>query len=185
MQRLISSFLLLALATAGAQPVGSKPGEIVNRKYGFSLVRPKGWFVFQSGDLPSFLQLSRRNDVSTGRASSRGGRIKILATPSQHIEGEGGPLRAWALSLAIAARGADIHERAVPNPVREAKSMARWVEYDQPPLGDPGDTLHRVLIAWQAGNKFFGAQLTMLKGDPRSQEHERVALELVRSFRNL
>jgi hypothetical protein len=175
---------LVAASALGQAVQDSQSRQVVNRKYGFSLLGPKEWFVFEDADLPSFYSFRAEKMLPKGELPLGGAEIDLVASREQHA-GEKDAMRKWALEAVARARGTNTQERPVPGPTAAAESTALWIAYDQLPLGTPGETLHMVLVTWQTRTTFFGAQLRYWKGDRSGSKHERAVLDLMRSFRSL
>jgi hypothetical protein len=181
--RLLYGFLVLALVGALAQghaPPKSNTDLIINKKYGFSVVRPRNWFVLLTGDTPVFFTYGPEAvppdaSVPPGGASIwlRAGSLGPLPAPTT--------LSAWAQKVVAEGHGSDAREHSIEGP----GVPGLQVVFLQLPLGSPGDVIKDVVLAWKWRNTIYGAQLTYHDGDPRSDEYEKALVELMRSFKPL
>ncbi len=183
MQRLV---IVLVTAIVGLYGQHAPPDRdrIVNQRYAFSVMRPRGWFVFEGGDLPSFYNFRAEESLPQGELPRGGAEIRMMAK-SIAADQPQDSLNVWVTSLVTRERGINLGERTNSTSAKGLPPGVVTVEFDQPPLGQPGDFLHGVLVAWHGQRGFLCALLTFIKGDPKADDHRRSLVDLIRSFRSL
>lgn len=191
MQLTVSACLLglVSLTVANAQPSGpqsrGQQERIVNQRYHFSVTFPKGWFVFEGGDLPSFYNFPEEKLLPQGNLPKGGASIIFLAQESGQTRRGEQTLPAWVEKRVRIEVGSSVQRKEFTGPTAVEVSTALRVEFDQLPLGLIGKPLHSMIVAWQLGGELFGVELTYFKDDPHGSQYERVLLDIARSFKQI
>jgi hypothetical protein len=176
---------MLGIGTLSAQPQqlksSARPERIFNQKHGFSVIRPRGWFLFD-GELPSFFNFPAERMLPQGEFPQGGAAILMLATEETNRRDGDASLRAWADQRIQMHNGVGVEIGRTPGPPGIGVSEAIQASFDQLALGQPGQSRHIVLVAWRLGQTLFGAELSFIKNDPHANQYQSIVRDLVRSF---
>jgi hypothetical protein len=160
----------------------SRPDRIINEKHGFSVIFPKGWFMFDNGDVPAFYNFSPEKSIQ-GNLPVGGASIELLVRDAEKEQQSANPLLAWADQEIGSEHGINVGRQDINGPTAIRVSRALRVSFDRKALGTHAPSLHFVIILWQFKSRLFGAQLSYIKNDPKASQHERTLSQLVGSFK--
>lgn len=169
------------LHAQAANPNSDKrPSRIVSAKNRYSVMFPRGWLVWELGDDPVFYNF-RPQDSIQGQLPEGGASILMLENPE--LSGRQQTLSVWANQLVKSNSGANEEVRDLRNSLVKGAAQTVQLSFEQPELRIGELPTRFVVILWELKGKLFGAELSFYKGDPKAPAHERVLLDIVRSFR--
>jgi hypothetical protein len=163
---------------------GARPKRIVNSKYGFSVVFPKTWYVYEGADLPVFFNYRPEDSAPQGQLPPHGASIALIrCRHSPEVQGTT-DLSSCADREVRAHFGVNVRKANISGPVSGALA-ALQVSYDEPALSPDRYSSHFVSVFWASGTTILGAELEYIKGDPDGQRYKETLLQVVRSFKPL
>lgn len=183
--RIISIALFVAPSPSHSQQprVDRGPWEIVNRKFGFSIARPKRWYVYEGGDLPMLFNYSAESALPWGDLPPGGARILMLVRDSNDVHDRKDALSSAAEYVVWRSNGIHPQQKFTSGPTAIPSAKALCVSFERPAPGPDDQSLRVVAIAWKFKDKVFIAQLSYVIGDPGGERYERALSEVVRSFK--
>jgi len=174
------------LAGAAAQTVRTPHGRteerhsrVTSKKYGFSIVFPRGWYVYEGAHLPLFFNYPEEKALPQGRLRLGMAEIDFVDC---YIRGEVATVPSCSEHELDVNTGATPERKEIGGPVAIGSPRALQFSYDQRQLGDM-DRLHYVTVYWGYRGSVLGAELSYRMGDPNGSQYERILTEIVQSFR--
>ncbi len=162
---------------------GGRPDRIIDDKHGFSVMFPKGWFMFDNGDVPAFYNFSPENSIQ-GNLPVGGASIELLVRDALKDQPSTHPLFAWADQEVGREHGINVGRQDIGGLAAVGASYALRVSFDRKALGTHAPSLHFVIILWQSEKGLFGARLCFIKNDPKGHQYEHLLRQIVESFRS-
>jgi hypothetical protein len=172
-------------ATLGAQDskeaAHSRAGRIVNETYGFSVVRPPKWFVYDGGEVPSFFNFRPEKSIQ-GELPQGGASIVMVVAPAENERQVENALVLWAERRVRTHNGTDPKRSAVAGPAATGPSPAIRVAFSSIPISADLPSLGYVMAFWRYHGQLFGLELSYRKDDPNQAHYESVMMQVMRSF---
>lgn len=160
-----------------------RPERLVSKKYGFSVVFPRGWFVVGELDPPLCFNFPAERMLPQGELPSRGARISINVRERAEGVPTADRLSEWADHEIEVLHGINVSRSFVAGPPVEGASRALYVLADQPAFGEPGQSHSVAMVLWHFERRDFVAELTFITDDDRGKRYQRTLLEMMRSFK--
>lgn len=177
----VGLFVCTAAHTAQAPGGGTdgRPTRIISKRYGFSVVFPRGWYVYEGAHLPLFFNYSAEKALPQGRLRPGMAEIDFMDCL---ILREVATVPSCSEHEVVVNIGATPERKEISGPAAIGSPRALQFSYDQRQMGNM-DRLHYVTVYWEYRGRVLGAELSYRMGDPSGSQYERVLLEIVQSFR--